>query len=86
MAITITGTDRQSLDLVRQLALKLGLKVSKGDPDKQQELTDKKRSDKLYKLIRDMAESGGIQSIKDLIKWQNEVREDKTLYGRGIAK
>lgn len=33
--------------------------------------------------MKEKAESGGIKEIKDPAKWQQELRKDKPLYGRG---
>lgn len=85
MQITISGKDQKRLRLVEQLAKELGLSITKSDSNEKEETdetTAKERSERLYNLMTEMAESGGLDSIKDPIEWQREVREDKKLYGR----
>lgn len=81
MEITIKGDDKKLLKLIEQLAKELGLSV-KTEKKVDDELSDKERSEKLYQLMKEMADSGGIESIKDPVAWQREIREDKPLYGR----
>lgn len=85
MEITISGKDKKLLKLIEKLARELGLSITKSKLDNKSDQTavsDEERSEKLYQLMKEMAESGGIESIKDPIAWQREVREDKKLYGR----
>lgn len=85
MEITISGKDEKRLRLVEQLAKELGLSITKSnsnETEQTEEITAKEKSERLYRLMTDMAESGGLDSIKDPIEWQREVREDKKLYGR----
>lgn len=65
---------------VEAFAKKLGLRIRKH----QMEGREKTKSDssELYQLMQSMADSGGLTSIKDPVAWQNEVREDRKLYGR----
>lgn len=80
MEITISGKDKKSIQKVEALAKRLGLQVQT-PPSKEKEET-KNNSEELYKLMEEMATSGGITSIKNPVKWQREVRKDKKLYGR----
>lgn len=83
MELTISGQDKKRLKLIEKLAEELGLCIEK--PQKSQKTKSDKeeeRSEKLYQLMEEMAESGGIQSIKDPVAWQREIRKDKKLYGR----
>lgn len=81
MEITISGKDEKRIKLVEELAKELGLSIKKPTLD-EKELTDAERSERLYQLMEEMAESGGIESIKDPVAWQREIRKDKPLYGR----
>ena len=78
MKLIISGNDRDDLEQVENLAVKLGLSVVKSSVDR----TDKTDRSELLKLMRDKAAMGGITSIQDPIKWQKAVREDRPLYGR----
>ncbi|MBA3985464.1 MAG: hypothetical protein H0X63_02565 [Flavobacteriales bacterium] len=80
MEITISGKDKKLLQQVEALAKRLGLEIKR--PLKKKKEKKKNKSEELYKLMEEMAASGGITSIKDPVKWQREVREDKKLYGR----
>lgn len=80
MEITISGKNRKHLNLVRKLAKELGLSISKTSSSPQSQ--SQNNGEKLYKLMEEMAASGGIKSIKDPVKWQREIRKDKPLYGR----
>lgn len=85
MKLTITGNNKKHLELIEKLAKELGLSISRSTEEKketEEELEAKERSERLYRLMTEMAESGGLESIKDPIEWQREVREDKKLYGR----
>lgn len=37
---------------------------------------------KMAAILRKIAETGGISSIKDPVKWQREIRKDRPLPGR----
>ncbi len=85
MQLTISGNDRKSLKLIRELAEKLGLHVDRRHSDNS--ATDTKEnnstnSQKLIELMEEISADGGIHSIKDPITWQKEIRKDKPLYGR----
>ena len=80
MEITIYSKHRKRLLLVEQLALELGLSISK--PSSSAESTNKRNGKKLYKLMKEKAEIGGIKEIKDPVKWQREQRKDTPLHGR----
>ncbi|MBZ9627725.1 hypothetical protein LB456_01960 [Psychroflexus sp. CAK57W] len=80
MEITISGKDKKSIQKVEALAKRLGLQVQ--NPLSKEKEETKNNSEELYKLMEEMATSGGITSIKDPVKWQREVRKDKKLYGR----
>lgn len=84
MEITISGKNKKRLKLVENLAKELRLSITKSisSEKKDEELSDEERSEKLYQLMKEMAASGGIESIQDPVAWQREVREDKKLYGR----
>lgn len=80
MEITISGKDKKLLQQVEALAKRLGLQIKSSiEKDK---VEKENKSEKLYQLMQDMAASGGIKSIQDPVSWQQEVREDKKLYGR----
>ena len=78
MKLIISGNDRDDLEQVENLAVKLGLSVVKSGVDR----TDKTAQSELLKLMRDKAAMGGIISIQDPVEWQKAVREDRPLYGR----
>lgn len=78
MKLIISGNDKDDLEQVEHLAIKLGLSVVKSDVDR----TDKTNRSELLKLMKDKAAMGGITSIQDPVKWQKAVREDRPLYGR----
>lgn len=78
MKLIISGNDKDDLEQVEHLAVKLGLSVVKSDVDR----TDKTDRSELLKLMRDKAAMGGITSIQDPVEWQKAVREDRPLYGR----
>ena len=78
MKLIISGNDKDDLEQVEHLAVKLGLSVVKSDVDR----TDKTDRSELLKLMRDKAAAGGITSIQDPVEWQKAVREDRPLYGR----
>ncbi len=85
MEITISGKDKKRLRLVEQLAKELGLSITKSGFNEKEETggnTAKDRSERPNKLMKEMVDSGGLDSIKDPLEWQREVREDKKLYGR----
>lgn len=78
MKLIISGNDRDDLEQVENLAVKLGLSVVKSGEDR----TDNTAQSELLKLMRDKAAMGGITSIQDPVEWQKAVREDRPLYGR----
>lgn len=78
MEITISGKDKKRIKLVEELAKELGLSIHSKSMSEQ----DKNNGRDLYKLMEEKAKSGGIQEIKDPVKWQREIRKDKPLYGR----
>lgn len=80
MEITITGNDKKLLLEIENLAKKLGLKIKWKTKIKISE--EDNSSQRLYDLMTEKANSGGIQSIKDPAAWQREQRKDKPLYGR----
>ena len=80
MEITISGKDKKLLQQVEALARRLGLQIKKSI--EKEKVGEDDKSEKLYQLMKEMAESGGIKSIKDPVAWQKEVREDRKLYGR----
>ena len=85
MEIIISGKDKKRLKLVEQLAKELGLSITKSKLDsksEEPELSDEERSEKLYQLMEEMAASGGIESIKDPVAWQKEIRKERSLPGR----
>lgn len=79
MEITISGNNKEYLTRVEKLARELGLSIKK---TKVRNKASKDNADALYELMTKKANSGGIESIKDPIAWQKEVRKDKKLYGR----
>ncbi len=79
MEITISGKDKKLLKLVENLAKALGLSIKKNNKET---LSRKVDSTKLYDLMEEMAASGGVESIKDPVAWQESIREEKPLYGR----
>lgn len=81
MEITISGKDKRRLKLVEELAEELGLTICVKN-EKSSEKSQKERSERLYQLMKEKAETGGIESIKDPKAWQREIRKDKPLYGR----
>lgn len=80
MEITISGKDRKSLELLEQLAKKLGLTIKRSIMAK--EPPRKSIPEEVYKLMEEIAWLGAFQSVKDPVAWQREIREDKPLYGR----
>ena len=86
MEITISGNNLKHLQLIRKLAEELGLKIKTASSSVEESDviygTEKNNSEKLYQLMQEMAESGGLESIQDPIKWQRKIRKDKILYGR----
>lgn len=80
MEITISGKDKKLLLQVEALAKRLGLKIKK--TLEKEKKTKKPNGEELYQLMQEMANSGGISSIKDPQKWQREIRKDKKLHGR----
>lgn len=86
MEITISGNNLKHLQLIRKLAEELGLKIKTSSSNVEENDiiygTEKTNSEKLYQLMQEMAESGGLESIKDPVEWQREIRKDKILYGR----
>ncbi len=77
MEIIIKGDDKKLLKQVEDLARKLGLKIMR----KRQKIENPNGA-KLAKLMEEFAEQGGLKSIPDPIKWQDEVRKDRPLPGR----
>ena len=82
MEIVVSGRDAKLIRLIEKLAVELGLSTRVVKGAKEEELRSKERSERLYRLMENMAASGGIKSVKDPVAWQREVREDKKLYGR----
>jgi len=82
MEIVVSGRDAKLIRLIEKLAVELGLNTRVVKGAKEEELRSKERSERLYRLMENMAASGGIKSVKDPVAWQREVREDKKLYGR----
>lgn len=80
MEITISGKDKKLMEQVKNLAKKLGLRVTTTKIDTK--ITPKNNGEELYKLMREKAASGGIKSIKDPVAWQREQRKERPLYGR----
>lgn len=77
MEIIIKGDDKKLLKQVEDLARKLGLKIMR-----EKQKTEKPNGAKIAKLMEEFADQGGIKSIPDPIKWQDEVRKDRPLPGR----
>lgn len=84
MKLTLESQNPKLLALIEELARQLGIKVTSQSNEVKKEVkkTSRKRNEKLYHLMKEKAERGGVSSIKDPQKWQQEVREDKALYGR----
>lgn len=80
MEILISGKDKKQLKKIEDMALKMGLNVER----KKQEPIGEKFLDNssLLKLMKDMAASGGIKSIKNPVEWQKSIRKDKPLPDR----
>jgi len=78
MKLIISGNDKDDLEQVENLAVKLGLSVLKNNSD----TPDKMDPSEFLKLMRDKAAMGGITSIEDPVEWQKIIREDPPLYGR----
>lgn len=85
MQLTISGKDKRNLNLIRELAEKLGLKV-KGDthqPHLEEKVEDSPpNSEAIIKLMEEMQREGSFSSIDDPVAWQREIRKDKPLYDR----
>lgn len=80
MEIIIKGDDKKLLKQVEDLARKLGLMVSR---KKKTELSvQKERSEKLFQIMEEIADSNVFSSIKDPVEWQREQRKDRRLPGR----
>ena len=77
MEIIIKGDDKKLLKQVEDLAKKLGLKILS-----RREKATTNNGAELAKLMQELADKGGIKSIPDPEKWQNEVRKDRQLPGR----
>lgn len=86
MEITVSGKNKKLIKLVEKLAKELGLSTKRTSLDdniqEDSEISEEERSQGLYELMEEMAQSGAFQSIKDPGAWQREIREDKPLYGR----
>ena len=79
MEITVSGDDKKLIKQVENLAIKLGLKISrKVTPDVNRTIN----TGTLMELMQEMAASGGITSIPDPLQWQKELRKDQSLSGR----
>lgn len=81
MEIVISGKDKKRMKLIEEMAKELGLTITRTS-NGSEEMSDKERSEALYQLMEEMANSGGIESIQDPVKWQREIRKDRPLYGR----
>lgn len=81
MEIVISGNRESALDLVKKLSEELGLHVRELSPE-EEEANQKKRSERLYQLMEEMAKSNAFESIKDPVAWQREIRKDRPLPGR----
>lgn len=77
MEIIIKGDDKKLLKQVEDLARKLGLKITR-----KRQKTETPNGAKLTKLMKEFADQGGVKSIPDPIKWQDETRKDRPLQGR----
>ena len=73
MKLIISGNDKDDLEQVENLAVKLGLSVLKNNSD----TPDKMDPSEFLKLMRDKAAMGGITSIEDPVEWQKAIREDR---------
>ena len=84
MKLTLESKNPKLLALLEELARQLGIKVISHNSEMKEtgKKATGKRNEKLYQLMKEKAERGGITSIEDPLKWQQEVREDKPLYGR----
>ena len=83
MEITISGKDKKLLKQVEALARRLGLQIKSSIEKEKVKKEEENRSEKLYQLMQEAAESGGVfQSIEDPVAWQREQRKDRALFGR----
>ena len=85
MKLTLETKNPKLLALLEQLAHQLGVKVSYGGTEAKmvpKEKSEKEKSKKLIQLMDNMLSKGGIKSISDPVKWQREIRKDRSLPGR----
>lgn len=78
MKITISGTNKKHLDQVKELAKKLGLRISLSTVNFTEAEREKRRK-KAIKALKELRKIGTFKNIKDPVAWQREVREDRNI-------
>lgn len=81
MEIIISGKDKHALELVKELATKLGLTIQKISSERNL-VEEEQCTDELIRIMEEMAAAKSFSSIPNPEQWQHEIREDRTLPGR----
>lgn len=82
MDIIISGKSKKLLQLIKDLAIELGLSIKDVPKIQKKKMTDSERSEKLYELMENSAKQNLFNSIEDPVAWQHDQRKEKSLPGR----
>jgi hypothetical protein len=81
MQVLIESKNQKDLNIIRQLAERLGVSVidisEKDFPPKANEMN--KSKDGLFELMSKKAKEGGIRSIQNPMEWQKSIRQDRSI-------
>jgi len=76
--IVLDSKNKDDLSLILHLAERLGVNVSREEDSPSLKSSGKK----LAQILQKLADSGGIKTISDPVKWQKETRADRRLPSR----
>src|ERR1035437_10149103 len=77
--IVLDSKNKNDLNLILHLAERLGVNVKKEEGS----VSSKASGKRLAKILQKLADSGGVKSIRDAVKWQRTIRTDRKLPARG---
>jgi hypothetical protein len=82
MQVLIESKNRKDLNIIRQLAERLGVSVidvAENDNSSKADHYENRPEDGLFKLMSEKAKEGGIKSIQDPMEWQKSIRQDRNI-------
>lgn len=75
MEITISGKDKKLLRQVEELAIRLGLSISKT------EKVQENKKEKVLEALENLSRINAFADIDDPVAWQREQRKDRVIDG-----